>query len=186
MKERKQEIIEAVIAYLLKHGLADVSLRPLAAKSGTSSRLLIYHFKSKDGLLAEVLLAMQARVRRSCEELLAKATNDRRGKVPLRLFWDWATDEDNFPYLKLLYELQVLAIQNPSAYAKYLEESSVSWLQFALSAMSEERRTPELATLCSALFDGLFLDFMSTGDRKRTTRALETFIQLAGRAARRT
>jgi len=48
MKERKQELIEAIIAYLLAHGLADLSLRPLAAKSGTSSRLLIYHFESKE------------------------------------------------------------------------------------------------------------------------------------------
>src|SRR5580698_7817685 len=110
MQERKQELIETITAYLLKHGLADISLRPLAAKSGTSSRLLIYHFKSKEGLLTEVLLAMQARVRRSCEELLARAAEHRRGLVPLRFFWNWATDKENFPYLKLLYELQILAI----------------------------------------------------------------------------
>ena len=59
MQERKRELTEAIIAYLLKHGLADLSLRPLAAKTGTSSRLLIYHFESKEGLLTEVLLAMQ-------------------------------------------------------------------------------------------------------------------------------
>jgi AcrR family transcriptional regulator len=182
MQDRKRELIDAIIAYLLKHGLADVSLRPLAAKSGTSSRLLIYHFESKEGLLTEVLLAMQGRVRRSCEELLAEVARNRKGLVPLRLFWGWATNAENFPYLKLLYELQILAIQNPSAYAKYLADNSVNWLDFAMAAMSAEHRTPEFATLCGAVFDGLFLELMSTGDRKRTGQALEAFIRLAGGA----
>jgi hypothetical protein len=77
-----------------------------------------------------------------------------------------------------LYELQILAIQNPTAYAKYLVDNSVSWLDFALTALSAEHRTAELATLCGAVFDGLFLELMSTGDRKRTTQALEAFIRL--------
>jgi AcrR family transcriptional regulator len=178
MQDRKQELIEAIIVYLLKHGLADLSLRPLAAKTGTSSRLLIYHFESKEGLLTEVLLAMQARVRQSCEQLLIKATQGQQKQAPLRLLWNWATAAENFPYLKLLYELQILAIQNPTAYAKYLADNSVSWLDFALTALSAEHRTAELATLCGAVFDGLFLELMSTGDRKRTTQALEAFIRL--------
>jgi len=123
---------------------------------------------------------MQARFRRSCEELLAKAARGRLKQAPLRLLWDWATDAENYPYLKLLYELHILAIQNPSAYAKYLAGNSASWLEFALSALSDEHRSAELAMLCGAVFDGLFLEFMSTGDRKGTTQALETFIRLAG------
>jgi len=129
---------------------------------------------------------MQARVRRSCEQLLAKAARDRQAQVPLRLFWNWAIDAENFPYLKLLYELQILAIQNPSAYGKYLADNSVSWLDFAMSASSAEYRTPELATLFGAVFDGLFLELMGTGDRKRTTQALEAFILLAGGALKST
>jgi hypothetical protein len=129
---------------------------------------------------------MQARVRRSCEELLARAAEDRRGLVPLRFFWNWATDKENFPYLKLLYELQILAIQNPSAYAKYLADNSVGWLDFAMSAMSAENRNSDLATLCGAVFDGLFLELMSTGDHKRTTQALESFIRLIGGARKST
>src|ERR1700744_6818027 len=161
MNERNQELIETIIGYLLKHGLAEMSPRPLAANSGTSSRLLIYHFKSKEGLLTEVLLAMQARVRRSCEELLANAIRDPHGPVPLRLIWNWATDAENFPCLKLLYELQILSIQNPSAYAKYLADNTANWLDLALTAIPAEHRSSQFATLCGAVFDGLFLELMS-------------------------
>ena len=51
MQNRKDELIESLIAYLLENGLADLSLRPLAAGTGTSARLLIYHFGSKEDLL---------------------------------------------------------------------------------------------------------------------------------------
>jgi len=182
MQARKEELIEAVIAYLLKHGLADLSLRPLAAKTGTSARLLIYHFKSKEGLLAEVLEAMQLRVKQSCLQLMSQASAARTTKPPLMLFWNWAIDVENYPYLKLLYELQILAIQNPAAYAQYLERNTVRWLDFALAAIPPSERSPALATLCGAVFDGLFIELMSTGDRKRTTQALDQFIRIVGQA----
>lgn len=71
MSSRKQELLEATIIYLLEHGLAELSLRPLAAAAGTSARLLIYHFGSKERLLVEVLETLQRRLRASFAEVLA-------------------------------------------------------------------------------------------------------------------
>ena len=52
----KREVwLEAMAAYVLEHGLNTASLRPLAKAAGTSDRMLIYHFGSKDGLVAELL-----------------------------------------------------------------------------------------------------------------------------------
>ncbi|HWX67877.1 MAG TPA: TetR/AcrR family transcriptional regulator [Rhodanobacter sp.] len=179
MNARKDELTESLIAYLLENGLADLSLRPLAAGTGTSARLLIYHFGSKEGLLTEVLEAMQTHVRKSFAQLLDKSSSDKRAKPPLKQFWNWAIADENYPYLKLLYELQILAIQNPDTYAQYLERNTVNWLDLALEALSPSGRTPALATLCTAVFDGLFIELMSSGDRKRTTRAIDYFIQMA-------
>lgn len=181
MKNRKDELIESLIGYLLDNGLADLSLRPLAAGVGTSARLLIYHFGSKEGLLTEVLEAMHAHVRQSFEQLLNKPPG-KHPKPPLKLFWNWAVADENYVYLKLLCELQILAIQNPDTYAQYLERNTNSWFDFALEAMSPSLRTPAMATLCSAVFGGLFIELMSSGDRKRTTQALDCFIQMATEA----
>lgn len=41
--------------YVLAHGLNTASLRPLGAAAGTSDRMLIYHFKSKEALIGELL-----------------------------------------------------------------------------------------------------------------------------------
>ncbi len=178
MKTRKDELTQALIGYLLEHGLADLSLRPLAAGVGTSARLLVYHFGSKEGLLTEVLGAMHAHVRDSLARLL-ELPPPNGSHQPLRRFWDWAIAEANYPYLKLLYELQVLAARDPATYAPHLKHDAAQSLAAALAVMSSPLRSTSMATLCIAVFDGLFLELMSTGDRERTTAALDRFIELA-------
>ncbi len=52
---RRDEILSDATDYVLTHGLIGLSLRPLAAALGTSDRMLIYHFGTKDGLIVEVI-----------------------------------------------------------------------------------------------------------------------------------
>ena len=52
--EIKQRLLEACTDYALEHGLPD-RLGPLAQATGSSSRMLIYHFGTRDGLLREIL-----------------------------------------------------------------------------------------------------------------------------------
>lgn len=179
MVPRKQELVEATIGYLVEHGLADLSLRPLAAAAGTSARLLIYHFGSKERLLAEVLDTLQNRLRESFAEVSAAGAE---GEAPLRTFWKWATSRRNFASLRLLYELQILAAQNPESYGRYLERNSRDWLELVRTALPPAERTDAMATLLVAVFDGLFLELVSTGDRKRTTDALDEFVRIVRRA----
>lgn len=179
MTARKEELTQALIAYLLEHGLSDVSLRPLAAGVDTSARLLVYHYGSKEGLLTEVLGAMQMHVHQAATDLFEKMSSKGDSPKLLRRFWDWAIAEANFPYLKLLYELQILAIQDPDTYAPYLQRDAAKSLSLTFSLMSSPMRSVSMATLCIAVFDGLFLDLMTTGERARTTAAMDQFIKLA-------
>src|ERR1700761_4584686 len=50
----KQRLLDACTDYALEHGLPN-RLGPLAEAAGTSSRMLIYHFETRDGLLREIL-----------------------------------------------------------------------------------------------------------------------------------
>ena len=56
----RQRLLDVCTDYSLEHGLPD-RLEPLATAAGTSSRMLIYHFGTRDGLLREIL--RQARQR---------------------------------------------------------------------------------------------------------------------------
>lgn len=70
---RRQALLEAVSDAVLARGLMDLTLRPLAAAVGTSDRMLIYHFGSRDGLISAVLTHVGGRAGRVLEETPAAA-----------------------------------------------------------------------------------------------------------------
>jgi len=181
MSERKQQLLDAAIRDLLSHGVADLSLRPLAARIGTSARLLIFHFKSKHGLLSEVLREVQSRLQATALALPPPAAAG--GTAPLKTFWRWATHRDHLPYLRLLYEVHFIALQNPRLYGRYLQQTSIRWVEIIEQRLSPAIRNKAVATLCGAVFDGLLIELLGSGDLRRTTRALDAFIAMLRRAA---
>jgi AcrR family transcriptional regulator len=178
MSRRKAELLEAASSYLLKHGVANASLRPMAAELGTSARILMFHFKSKEGLLHEVMQEVHLRLQNSLAALTQPRPPGRRVAL-LRLFWDWATRAENLPYLRLLYEVQMIALQNPEHYGAYVKKASGDWHDIALQSMADSLKSGSLATLCIAVFDGLLLELMANGEHRRLTRALDEFISMA-------
>jgi AcrR family transcriptional regulator len=182
MSSRQAELRDAALAYLLRHGVANVSLRPMAAHLGTSPRILMFHFKSKEGLLQEVLQELHARLQSSFLKMSSREFNA-RPVAPLKRFWRWATRKENFPYLRLLYEVQIVAAQNPNEYGRYLKKVSLDWQLIVFQALSKSMRNKAMSTLCIAVFDGLLLELMNTGDRARLTRALDHFISMASASA---
>ena len=172
---RKAELRSAALDYLLAHGVANVSLRPMAAALGTSARILMFHFQSKEGLIGEVLEELHARLQAS----FVKVAVDPGRDAPLMRFWKWATSRKNLPYLRLLYEAQIVAAQNQAEYGRYLKKTSADWQALAFQALSKSLRSEEMATLCVAVFDGLLLELMVTGEERRLRRALERFLAMA-------
>ncbi len=171
---RRDELRDDALDYFLTYGLAELSLRPLAEKIGTSARLLIYHFESKEKLITVVMEAVRSRVQQSVITMMHAA----RGEASMELFWCWITDAENIRYVRLLFEVQVLALQNPAVYAQFLSDTSSSWLEVLEQGIPESAHRRTIATLCSAVMDGLVLDYMSTGDLERTTGALKFFVSM--------
>ena len=177
MESRREQLLDAALGYCVRHGLSNLSLRPLADEIGTSARLLIFHFKSKDDLVAAVLVELNRRLQASFEAMVASASP--LTHPPLRRFWDWATSDEALPSLRLLYELQIVAVQNPAQYGRYLEKTSLDWFAAAAASLSSSGAPDTIPTLCIAVFDGLMLEFFSSGDRDRLTRALDAFVLMA-------
>ncbi len=178
---RRDELRDQALDYFLSHGLAELSLRPLAEQIGTSARLLIYHFESKEKLIAVVMAEVRSRI----QQTVMKMMHANQGEASMESFWLWVTDDENIRYVRLLIEVQVLALQKPSIYGQFLSDTSSSWLEVIERAIppSTERRT--IATLCSAVLDGLVLEYMSTGDLDRTTAALKFFVSLLSKNSKK-
>lgn len=69
-KPDKATLLAQLAEYVLAHGLNTASLRPMAAAAGTSDRMLIYHFGSKDALIAELLAHLAERMAAGLEAVL--------------------------------------------------------------------------------------------------------------------
>jgi AcrR family transcriptional regulator len=166
--------LEKCLVYFLRHGVANLSLRPLAAAVGTSARMLLHYFGSKEALVAEVMEQVQTRLQAAFQELaLNHATGHR--KTLLQDFWKILSARPNQPALRLLFEVQMLALQNPKRYRRYLTRTSTSWRELIGRALPSRLKSAVSATLYTAVIDGLLLELLSTGDLRRTSRALGLF-----------
>src|SRR5689334_22119321 len=91
----RDELLQAAMAYVAANGVTDVSLRELAAAIGTSHRMLIYHFGSKEGLLVAIVHAVEEATRGLFAEFAADP-----GRSPLeaaRAFWQRLADPALWP-----------------------------------------------------------------------------------------
>lgn len=51
----KETLLPLLAGHVLAHGLGEASLRPLAKAAGTSDRMLLYHFGTKEALITDLL-----------------------------------------------------------------------------------------------------------------------------------
>src|SRR6185503_130782 len=106
--ERRVRTLSNAADYVLEHGLEGLSLRPLAAALGTSTRMLLYDFESKEKLIDDVLAEIRRREAALLAELQADAGAD-PGET-LAAIWAWVTAEERAPFMRLFFETYVDAI----------------------------------------------------------------------------
>jgi AcrR family transcriptional regulator len=176
--QRKAQITQRLIDYLLAHGPADLSLRPMAAAVGTSARLLIFHFGSKEELLLHVLREIDRQLQGSLAALFSAPAGGRT-VAPMRAIWNWALKPENLQRMRLNYEIQILAARGNGVFSQGAKEGPSKVLNMVKTALPAPLRTAPAATLFCAVFDGLFLELMISGDARRTTRSIDLFVQMA-------
>ena len=59
--ERKTELLEQILEFLLDKTLADLTFRSLADGLGISSYVLVYHFGNREQLVAEIIRGIESR-----------------------------------------------------------------------------------------------------------------------------
>jgi AcrR family transcriptional regulator len=173
----KARLLEAVIEYFAADGLGDQSLRQIAMAVGTSHRMLLYHFGSKDGLLVEVAHAVEARTQSNFE-----AISERAGEATdeiVREMWEVVSDPKLGDFERLFFALYGRGLQGEAGIGPLLGENIEGWIQ----ANVEMGRTVGIpadviavhARLGLAVTRGLLMDLLATGDRKGVDAALEVF-----------
>lgn len=183
--ERKQALLEKIVDVFLSQGISDLSLRPLAHAVGTSARLLIYHFGSKESLVAEALQRVRQRMQ---QEFLKLADHNKAQSLEsvFLLFWKWVQAPQNQGHVRLFLQVYGLALHDRAKYAQYLAGTTETWVRFLDQGFQQfparSRYSSEaVRTYVVASFRGLLLDLLGTGDRQRTTEALYLLIETVSR-----
>jgi len=179
--ERKEELLERIVDVFLSQGISDVSLRPLAGSVGTSARLLIYHFGSKESLVAEALQRVRQRMQHEFLKLAAPKQSQSLESTFL-LFWKWVQAPQNQGHVRLFLQVYGLALHDRARYSEYLSSTTETWVRFLDQGFAQfparnSHSSEAVRTFIVASFRGLLLDLLATGDRERTTEALYLLIE---------
>jgi len=173
--DARDRLLRAAIAYFSEHGTADVSLRTLAAAIGTSHRMLIYHFGSKEALLVAVVRAIEATQR----DVFASLDDELEPPAAARAFWKRLSDPALAPFERLFFEVYGQALQRRSWALPMLDGIIDDWIEPAaarLIARGVPRAEAEAeARLAVDVTRGLLLDLLATGDRRAVNAAAERF-----------
>ena len=182
---RQLELLELSYAYLLEHGLTGLSLRPLAQAIGSSPRVLLFLFGSKQGLIQALL----GRARTAQLELLSRMRLTGSPDAPLlqdwatvvRGVWHWLAAREHRRLLALWLETYAQSLIEPEGpCADFARRTVEDWLQLLAARQPPSLRgSPSGATepaLALAVLRGALLDLLATGDEERTTAVVEAYL----------
>ena len=173
----RDRTLTQVLEYVAAHGLADASLRDVAAAIGSSHRMLLYHFGSREGLVAAIVQRIEADQRGLLATLAEEATSP---TDLVRLQWATLSDPAMWPFVRLFFEATTLALHGRPGTEGFLDSLTDTWLRDA-GAVAEDMGVQvgeaELR-LGVALLRGLLLDAVASGDPTGPTRALERYLTL--------
>jgi AcrR family transcriptional regulator len=178
----RDALLARAIGHFAQHGVGDTSLRALAGAIGTSHRMLIYHFGSRDGLLAAVVDNVEQGARDTLARMVEEALTDPDPFDAGLRYWHLVTEEA-LVYGPLFFELTSHAMLGLPHAADLRTTLVTSWLD-ALTSMWTARGVPARAARAQASLDlamarGLLHDLLLTGDRTRVDAAMECYSRAA-------
>lgn len=175
--ERRAALLDDVVSYLGDHGLASVSLRPMAAEIGVSVNSLMHHFGSKDDLIIAAL-RRSGRIQQDVEERWLRRKPGLSQADLLRAWWRWITSSpQNLAIARLGIEAAAMEATLGGLPRQVRGEQIGLWrsnIEHRLIAEGVPRETAVIeASLTKAMFTGLVVDLLAAGQKARLTRSLE-------------
>ena len=169
--DARAQLLDRVVADVAEHGLTDRSLRDIAAAVGTSHRMLLYHFGSREGLVAAIVQSVEAAQRQLLRELAADTSDP---AVLVLALWHRVSSPELRPFVRLFFESLAASAGSdatPDLTSPWLDEAANLIAVAGIDADAVDVR------LGIALTRGLLIDVLMTGDVEPATAALQRFLE---------
>ena len=177
--EPARQLLDALIDAFADGGIGDRSLREVADAVGTSHRMLLHHFGSRD----ELLLAIVEEVERRQMAVLPgdPPTEPADGVAAM---WADVRGPELRPFERLFFECYARGAQGEQPFARMHPGAVESWLT-EVDAKPAGSHDPALVRLGLAVTRGLLLDLVATDDEKGVDAAAQAFVELLRRVQTR-
>jgi AcrR family transcriptional regulator len=180
----REALLARCVGWFAAHGVGDTSLRTLAEAVGTSHRMLLYHFGSREGLLAAVVEAVEQGERQVLEQLLTETEDPYAAG---QRFWAHVADAAT-TFAPLFFELSGQAMQGKPWAADLRTWLGSGWTAALTDLWVRVGHPPaeaaDLARLNLATVRGLLFELAVTGDREAADRGAALLADRFGRLTR--
>jgi AcrR family transcriptional regulator len=167
----RQRYLEAVVELMIVEGRVDQTLDALAAAAGTSDRMLVYYFETRDALVAEAVRLLRERRRQLANTVMTRISLAPTAIEGIRDGLLWLTEPEQIAVTRLLRTTTARALRGEELFEEFVDLTIGDWIEEAtltgrrLGADAET--APVFATLLVALGDALAVDRYATTDLDR-------------------
>ncbi|MFE9867147.1 TetR/AcrR family transcriptional regulator [Streptomyces sp. NPDC005506] len=180
---KRADLLRRIRGYVLRNGLTGLSLRPLARELGTSDRMLLYYFGTKERMVAEALSLDDRRPLLRFRDV-RDSTDAPEGAAGLRLLleelWEEFHSPDRRAVMPLQFELMTASVLHPDKYGPLMRDLITEWTDlytplFVRLGMCDQRARNEATLLVGAIL-GLLYGSLADGDWDRATATFRTLL----------
>jgi len=167
---KSDELLDQIVEIVRRTGLAGFSLDTLAAELGTSSRMLVYYFGSKDELLGRIVNALR-------HDHVAAFESEQPGSIIEAVDAWWSYYRANLADMQFFFHLASRSFEEPDKFAEFSSSAVEQWVSYFHRSLEGSGRTDEqaLARLVLATVRGLAVDLLITRDIDHVERSLGEF-----------
>ena len=173
----RDQLLERVVAYAAAEGIAGRSLRDIAAGVGTSHRMLLYHFGSREGVLAAIVTTIEAQQREVMTRLTEQAGTPREVMLGL---WEQLTRPELLPFVRLFFEVFGLLAQDTPGTRPLRDSLTAPWVTEGLAGAERlgVAGDPAELRLGIAVTRGLLLELVAGTPLADVDAAYRRFVDL--------
>ena len=177
--KQRAAITQVLCGHLLENGLQQTSLRQLAKAAGVSDRMLLYYFKNKADVLAEVMQAIAVRFTYQLDQALPESES-RAAHQLFRIVADLSNRPDVQPFMQIWMEAITLAGRGLEPYRTVARQIAAGFLSWIEARLPDGPLKQADAILLLTMIEGLSVMAVCTDDETYAS-AHASMIQLLQR-----
>ena len=171
---RRRELLDALVEEFAAGGVGGRSLRAVAEAVGTSHRMLLHHFGSREDMLVAIVAEVENRQMTLLPELPTSPSDS------FAAMWDELRRPELRQLERLFFECYARAAQGEEPFARMVPGAVDDWLG-EVEKVAGPAFDPAFARLGLAVIRGLLLDLVATNDEAGVDAAARAFAELLSR-----